>query len=246
MALAHPLLHRDGDKAYRITRAEEGHGRRGGVTEAVGQQVEKAQKLAPVHRTEPRGEVVNAPIYHPAGQTVIQRVGTPARHARLRRPPRAGTHDHVVALRHGREQAGDVRRVVLTIAVHEHQHVACCGARAGFDRSPVALGVGVRNHGCTGTAGHRCGVVLGAIVDDNQLGIGVESAEAWQKRREPELLIPGGYYNGNSQLVSLQVKRECLLVYNRQCSSVLQRQQPLLEVVSLFYFTQCGTEMQLH
>lgn len=65
----------DRDIGDRVAGAEEGHGNRGGVGEAVGQEVEEFTELVGAHRPEAGGQVSDAVAGHPTGDPVVDAVG---------------------------------------------------------------------------------------------------------------------------------------------------------------------------
>ena len=123
----------------------------------------------------------------------------------MRREAAAGAHDQVIALFHTVQQALDISRVVLPVTVHEDNIFASGRPGAGFDGSPVTLGIGVGDHPHPGTLTHFHSPVSGAIVDHDNIGFRVELTQGWQECREPLLFILGRDDNGKLQWLLLQI-----------------------------------------
>lgn len=191
MAFADALGGLDRDVGDRVGAAEERHGAGGGVAEAVRQQVQEFAELVRAYGAEAGGEVQYRVAGHAAGQPVVQGVGQATAHAGLAVPV-AGSDHHIVAAVQLVEQALDVGRIVLAVAVHEYQDVAGGGTGAALDRRAVAHRVRRGQAFDTAALADAAGVVDGAVVDHDDLGVGMGGAQARQQRGQRGRLVLGG------------------------------------------------------
>src|SRR3546814_7562491 len=120
MALADALGHRDGHVRDRISAAKKCHSAGGGVTEAVGQEVDEFAEFVGTHCAEARSQILHLESCHVAGKPVVEGIRSAAVDAGLSRPV-SRPHDHVVAFAHLRQPTIDAGRVVLSIGVHEYR-----------------------------------------------------------------------------------------------------------------------------
>ena len=142
----------------------------GGVRKAIGQQIEKLAELVRPHGAKAAGQVFHLVPGHPAGQPVVEAIGKSAAHAGLRALLARADH-HVVALVQLIQQAWNVGGVMLPVGIHKHQHFPLRRPRTGLDGCAIAFAVGVVYHARARCLGHGGGVVGGAVVDHQHLGI---------------------------------------------------------------------------
>src|SRR5690606_37346414 len=106
----------------------------------VGQQVDVIKQNPPAEGAEPRGQVVHLQPGQVGAEAVDRAIAQPADQILLA-GSRAGADDHIVAVEIT-QQAADVGRVVLDVAVHNHDDLAAGRAHAGLDAGAVADVVG--------------------------------------------------------------------------------------------------------
>ena len=93
-------------------------------------------ELGGAHHAEATGQILYLETGHTAGQPVVERIGRAAVHAGLAGPI-ARTDHHVVTLGQLVQQARNAGRIVLSVGIHEYDHLALGRARTPLDRRTV-------------------------------------------------------------------------------------------------------------
>ena len=85
-----------------------------------------------------------------------------------------------------------MRRIMLSIGIHEHQHLAGSRSRAALDRRSIAHRVRRRQYPGTLPGGHRGGVVGGPVIHHDYLGLREQGPERRQSAAQALGLVLGG------------------------------------------------------
>ena len=107
---------------------------------------------------------------HPTGKTVVKPIGEASREIGLPAGI-ARTDDHVVAIFEFGQKRGDMFGIVLTIGIHEYQHLPTGGACTTFNGRTIAHRVGGCKNTHPGLIGNCRGVIRGTIIDHDDFCI---------------------------------------------------------------------------
>ncbi len=154
---------------YRQARTEIGHCTGGGVRKTVRQQVEELSEMPGPHSPEARSKVVDSMSRHPRCEYIKNSVADAPERSRVG-IGRPSSNYHVIPLTQFLKQTGNISWIMLTIGVHENQHITRCVSSPCFDSRAVPHAVRVRDYLDAVLTCDVCRFVLGTVIHKHNLG----------------------------------------------------------------------------
>jgi hypothetical protein len=97
--------------------------------------------------------------------------------------PRA--HHHIETALHFSQQQGDMLGPMLAVGIHEHDDFTLRHAGTALDAGAIAHRIRIAEHAHAGLFGHAGGIIAGAVVNHNDLGLRMQTAQFGQETLQP-------------------------------------------------------------
>ena len=176
LALAPLLARTERHEGDAVARLDEGDGGSAGVRVAIGQQANELHQPRPPHRTKAAGQVGDASVHHIAAEGVENAIADVADEARV--AAFGACAHHQVVLWDLIEQAVNIVGAVLAVGIEHQDHVAVRRPHSGLDRRAIALVIRLAQHLRSRLQGDRSGIIAAAVVHHDDLGGGLQLAQA--------------------------------------------------------------------